>query len=83
MVSVKKTTYDAEGIEEACYEVTDGFTLVRIARMYHYIGKDSLEISEYLDGELNSKEEMVGDLDSLTPVVVKNIAREYSVYLEK
>lgn len=83
MVSVKKTTYEVEGCTEPCFEVTDGFILVRIAKMYHYIGKDTLEVSEYLDGEFNSKEEVVGDFDSLTPVEAKNIAREYSVYLEK
>ena len=32
MIEVKKTTYDAEGIEEPCYEVTNGFTKVSLLR---------------------------------------------------
>ena len=83
MIEVKKTTYDAEGIEEACYEVTDGFTKVRIAKMYHYIGNDTLVVSEYLDGEFNGSEEIIGDFDTLTEDGAKNIARRYSAYLEK
>ena len=83
MIEVKKTTYDAEGIEEPCYEVTDGFTMVRIAKVYHYIGNDTLEVSEYLDGKFNGSEEVIGDFDTLTEDGAKNIARRYSAYLSE
>ena len=81
MIEVKKTTYNVEGIEEPCYEVTDGFTMVRIAKMYHYIGNDTLVVSEYLYGEFNGTEEIVGDFDSLSETYVKRIAHEQSAYL--
>ena len=83
MIEVKKTTYDAEGIEEPCYEVTDGFTMIRIAKVYHYIGKDTLEVSEYLDGEFNGSEEIGGDFDTLTEDGAKRIALELCAYLKK
>lgn len=83
MIEVKKTTYEVEGSTEKCFEVTDGYTMVRIAKMYHYIGKDTLIIKEYLDGEYNSSDEWNGDFDSLTEADAKRIAQRYSVYLEK
>jgi hypothetical protein len=83
MITVKKTTYEVEGCKEPCFEVTDGFTMVRIAKMYHYIGKDTLAMSEYLDGEWNSSDEWTGDFDSLTATEAKRLAQEYSVYLSK
>lgn len=82
MIEVKKTTYKVEGcFEEKCFEVTDGYTMVRIAKMYHYIGKDTLAMSEYLDGEWNSSDEWDGDFDSLTTAKAKKLALKYSVYL--
>ena len=83
MIEVKKTTYEVEGCEEHCFEVTDGFTMVRIAKMYHYIGKDTLILTEYLDGKYNSSDEWTGDFDSLTPAKAKKIAQAYSAYMEK
>ena len=83
MIEVKKTTYEVEGCEEPCFEVTDGFTMVRIAKMYHYIGKDTLILTEYLDGKYNSSDEWTGDFDSLTPAKAKKIAQAYSAYMEK
>ena len=83
MITVKKTNYEVEGCKEPCFEVTDGYTMVRIAKMYHYIGKDTLAITEYLDGDFNSSDECTGDFDSLTPAKAKKIAKSYSVYLEK
>ena len=83
MVTVKKTTYEVEGCNEPCFEVTDGFTMVRIAKMYHYLGKNTLAITEYLDGDYNSSDEWNGDFDSLTPAKAKKIAQAYSAYLEK
>ena len=82
MIEVKKTDYEVEGSKEPCFEVTDGFTMVRIAKMYHYVGKDTLVVSEYVDGDYNSTDELVGDFDSLTETDAKRIAKEYSVYLE-
>ena len=83
MLEVKKTTYEVEGIQEPCYEVTDGYTLVRIATMYHYWGRNAIIIKEYLDGEYNSSDEWVGDFKKLTPAKAKEIALKYSVYLER
>ena len=83
MLEVKKTTYEVEGIQEPCYEVTDGFTMVRIAKMYHYLGKDTLIIKEYVDGEYNSSDEWTGDFDMLSDDDAIRLAKEYSVYLTK
>lgn len=84
MVTVKKTTYKVDGcFEEKCFEVSDGFTMVRIAKMYHHIGKNSLAITEFVDGDYNASDEWVGDFDSLTEADAKRIAQKYSIYLEK
>lgn len=83
MIKVKKTTYEVEGCKEPCFEVTDGFTMVRIAKMYYYLGKSTLLIKEYVDGEYNSSDEWTGDFDKLTPAKAKSIAQKYSAYLEK
>lgn len=83
MITVKKTTYEVEGCKEPCLEVTDGFTMVRIAKMYHYVGKDTIIIKEYVDGEFNSSEEWNGDFDSMTEAKAKQVAKAFSVYLEK
>lgn len=83
MVAVNKATYKIDGCEEKCFEVSDGYTMVRIAKMYHYIGKDSLAVTEFLDGEYNSSDELTGDFDSLTEDDAKRIAQKHSVYLEK
>lgn len=65
MIEVNKTTYLVEGCQEPCFEVSDGYTMVRIAKMYHYIGRDTLVLTEYLDGEFNSSDEWDGDFDSM------------------
>lgn len=83
MITVKKTTYEVEGCKEPCFEVTDGLTMVRIAKMYHYVGKDTIIIKEYVDGEFNSSEEWNGDFDSMTEAKAKQVAKAFSVYLEK
>lgn len=83
MITVKKTTYEVDGCKEPCFEVSDGYTMVRIAKMYHYIGRNTLIINEYLDGEYNSSEEWNGDFDSMTNAEAKKIAQSYSAYLEK
>ena len=83
MITVKKTTYEVEGCKEPCFEVTDGFTMVRIAKMYHYVGKDTIIIKEYVDGEFNSSEEWNGDFDSMTEAKAKQLAKKFSVYLSE
>ena len=83
MITVKKTTYEVDGCEESCFEVSDGFTMVRIAKMYHVIGKDTIIIKEYVGGDYNSSEEWSGDFDSLTLEKAKQVAQSYSAYLEK
>ena len=80
-IEVKRTKYLVWGCKEPCYEVSNGFAMVRIARLYRYLGPDSLVLSEYLDGELNSRDEWKGDFDSLTLEEAMRIAKEYSVYL--
>lgn len=81
MIEVNKTTYLVEGCQEPCYEVSDGYTMVRIAKMYHYIGRDTLVLTEYLDGEYNSSDEWDGDFDSLNEFDAKALAKKFSVYL--
>ena len=83
MIEVKKTTYEVEGCKEPCFEVTDGYTMVRIAKMYHYIGKNTLAITEYLDGDYNSSDEWNGDFDSLSEADAIRIAHKYCAYIEK
>jgi hypothetical protein len=51
--------------------------------MYHYIGKNTIIVKEYVDGDYNSSDELTGDFDSLTPAKAKKIAQSYSAYLEK
>lgn len=81
MIEVNKTTYLVEGCQEPCFEVSDGYTMVRIAKYYHYIGKNTLILSEYIDGEWNSSDEWDGDFDSLSESDAKALAKKYSVYL--
>ena len=81
MIEVDKTTYLVEGCQEPCFEVSDGYTMVRIAKMYHHIGRNTLAMSEYLDGEWNGSDEWVGDFDSLTEPDAKAIALKFSAYL--
>ena len=83
MIEVRKTTYEVGRCTEPCFEVTDGVTLVRIARMYHYIGRNALAITEFVDGDYNSSDEWTGDFDTLTESDAKRIALKYSVYLER
>lgn len=81
MLEVKKTTYEVDGCEEPCWEVTNGYTMVRIAPFYHYIGHDTIMLSEYLDGEFNSDEEWDYDFDELTRSDAIVLAKRFSVYL--
>lgn len=80
-VGVKKTTYKVEGSKEPCFEVTNGFTMVRIAPFYHYIGRNTLAVTEYLDGAFNKTEEMAGDFDLMDKFDALRIAKSFSAYL--
>lgn len=83
MITAKKTTYKVDGCNEPCFEVTDGYTMVRIAKMYHLVGKNTIIITEYIDGEYNSSEEWTGDFDSMTKAKAIQVAKSYSAYIEK
>lgn len=80
-LTVKKTTYTVEGIDEPCYEVSNGYAMVRIAPHYYYVGSDDLLVTEYLDGEWNDEDLWPGDFDTLTEKEAIRIAKSYSVYL--
>ena len=80
-IEINRTTYNVEGSCEPCIDVSNGYTMVRISKCYHYIGKDSLYLTEYLDGEFNAREEVEGDFDSLTGNDVLSLAKKFSVYL--
>lgn len=81
MLEVKKTTYEVDGCKEPCWEVSNGYTIVRIAPFYHYIGHDTIILSEYLDGEFNSDEEWDYDFGELNQNDVLRLAKQFSVYL--
>ena len=81
MIKSEKTTYLVEGVQEPCFEVTDGFAMVRIATCYHYLGSNTLYVSVYLDGKWNGSDEITGDFDSLTEKDAIRIAKENCVYL--
>lgn len=78
-----KTKYQVDGLEEPCYEVMsdDGYTKVRIAPYYHVVGSDSLLVTQFLDGERNSSDEISGDFNSLTKRAATEIALKMCVYL--
>lgn len=80
-LTVKKTTYTVQGSVEPCFEVTNGYAMVRIAPRYYYVGSDDLLVTEYLDGEWNDEDIWPGDFDTLTEKEAIRIARSFSVYL--
>lgn len=80
-IKVTRTTYMVEGMNEPCIEVSDGFTMVRISKCYHYIGKDALYLTEYFDGDFNNKEEWKGDFDRLTDGEAVSLAKRFSIYI--
>ena len=80
-VEVKRTTYEVDGSKEPCFEVTDGYTMVRIAPCYHLIFKDTILITEYVGGEFNSDEEWDLTWDDIEEADAKEIAINYSAYL--
>ena len=80
-MEVKRTTFEVEGINEPCIEVSDGYTTVRISTCYHYLGKNTLYVREYLDGEYNGEDEWKGDFTTLTDADAIRIAKEFSAYI--
>lgn len=78
-----KTTFEVDGIKEPCYLVSsdDDCVQVRIHKCYHYIGSNSIYVTEFLDGDFNSREEIDGDFDSLSLAEAKRIAKRHSAYL--
>lgn len=78
-----KTTYEVDGCNEPCWIVSDdeGFCKVRISTCYHYIGKNTLYMNEYLDGEWNDSDEFIGDFELLDESSAMHLAREFSAYL--
>lgn len=80
-IEINRTTYNVEGLCEPCIEISNGYTMVRISKCYHYIGKDSLYLTEYLDGDFNAREEVDGDFESLTGNDALSLAKKFSVYL--
>lgn len=82
-MKTKKTTFEVEGCIEPCFEVSsdDGFVLVRIHPCYHLTGSNSLYVSEYLDGDFNSREEIRGDFEELDTFSAQELAEQMSVYL--
>lgn len=82
MIEVKKTTYMVEGCKEPCFEVTNGFTMVRIAPVYHLLRRNSILLTEYIDGDYNSEEENLDyEFDEIDEDLAKELATKYSVYL--
>lgn len=82
-MKAEKTTFEVEGINEPCILVKsdDDFVQVRISTSYHYYGPNQLFVAEYLDGDFNSMEEIMGDFKSLTLSEAKQIAKQHSAYL--
>jgi hypothetical protein len=80
-IQVKKTTYVDEGCTEPCWEVSNGYTVVRISKLYRIIGRPSIQITEFLGGEWNGCEEFDADFDELDSFFAERMAKQYSVYL--
>lgn len=78
---VTRTTFEADGVKEPCIVVSNDYAQVRISKYYHYVGSDTLNITEYIDGEFNSQEEWQGDYDLLSDFDAICLAKQYSAYL--
>lgn len=81
LLSVEKTTYDVDGCKEPCWVVSNGYTIVRIAPCYHLVGRNTIVLTEFLDGDFNSEEEWDMDFDSIDKSSAIKIANRFSVYL--
>ena len=82
-MKVERTTYKVDGCNEPCINVTsdDGYVLVRIAKLYHIIGEDTILLTEYLGGAYDNDEEFEVDFDSITDEDAIRLAKGFSVYL--
>lgn len=80
-MEVNRTTFEVEGCKEPCIEVTDGFSMVRIHKCYHYFGHNTTYVTEYVDGEFNSREEIDRHFESITDAAAIKLAKEFCVYL--
>lgn len=80
-IEVKKTTYKVQGCEEKCWEITNGSIMVRIAKLYHLIGRDTIVLTEYDNGNYQNDEEWDIDFDTITKSDALRIAKQFSIYL--
>lgn len=80
-LKVQRTTFQVEGTDEPCIIVGSEFAYVRISTMYHYIGRNNLYVAEFVDGQYNGSDELVGDFDRLSDDDARRIAKEYSAYV--
>lgn len=80
-IKIKKTTYEVENSIEPCFEVSNGYCLIRIAPFYHLMSKTTILITEYLDGDFQSQEEWDIEFDYLDEYKAMEIAKEYSLYI--
>lgn len=83
MIEVKETTYEVDGWQEPCWIVSNGYAEVRIARMYHILGADTLYLRETLGGAYNNDDEWDGDFDSIDEEYAIELAKRFSVYLRR
>lgn len=81
MIKIEKTTYSVEGSTEPCYLVSNSYATVRISKCYHLIGRNTLYVTTFLDGEWNGEEEIDGDFESLTFMEARRIAKQNCAYL--
>ena len=80
-LKVTRTTYEVDGIKEPCIIVSDGYTQVRISTCYHYIGPNTLYVSEFLGDDFNGTDEVIGDFNLLSDFDAIEIAKECSAYI--
>lgn len=81
MLEIKKTTYMVEGCEEPCWEVSNGYTMVRISKLYRLVGRPTILLTEYLGGDWNGNEEFEAYFDGLDEFFAERMAKQFSVYL--
>jgi hypothetical protein len=78
-----KTHYTIDGEAIPCYEVdNEAGVIVRIAPYYHYVGKTTCLLTEFINGEKNSTEEYSYEFDFLNAPEALRLATEFSAYLK-
>ena len=80
-ITVNRKKCVIDGCEEPCIVVSNGCVDIRISTMYHYIGRNTILIVEFIDGEYNGEEEIGGDFNTLTDREAVLIAKGFSCYL--